>query len=262
MPTANFGLPLYTTSDTSALDTLLNGQSNAIDAALAANSNRLIGLDSARTALAAPKRKEGLQWFSTDTDIEWEFDGTNWVTNENGIYLIRPTSVAGATLAADGTIIPSNSTTVSVNGVFSTRYRKYRVEHYMVCSAGANVNARLRNAGADDSTAQYILVVTEASGSSVTAGTATGQNLFPLNYGNAVNTVHWGLVDFVNPGIAGAMKGFNTTTHSARNNNPGIATRSGRHETADANTYDGFSLFTNSAATFTTASWIKVYGLA
>ena len=37
MPTPYFNLPLYTVSDTAALDTLLNGQSSALDTALLGN---------------------------------------------------------------------------------------------------------------------------------------------------------------------------------------------------------------------------------
>ena len=66
MPTPNFNLPIYGPGDTAALDTLLNGQSSAIDAALLASEWRAGGTTSARTGLAAPRRKEGLQFYETD----------------------------------------------------------------------------------------------------------------------------------------------------------------------------------------------------
>ena len=78
MPTPYFNLPLYTSSDTAALDTLLNGQSSALDTALASAFMRLSGTDAARIALAAPLRKEGLSWYSHDTNQEWIYDGTTW----------------------------------------------------------------------------------------------------------------------------------------------------------------------------------------
>lgn len=78
MPTTNFNLPLYTTSDTAALDTLLNGQSNALDTALLAAIWSFGGTDAQRTALAAPKLREGITWRTTDTDLDWWYDGSGW----------------------------------------------------------------------------------------------------------------------------------------------------------------------------------------
>lgn len=79
MPTAVFNLPIYTGTDTAALDTLLNGQSNALETALLANVWRFTGLDAARTTLTAPRLKEGIEWYSTDTNTEWVYDGTRWL---------------------------------------------------------------------------------------------------------------------------------------------------------------------------------------
>ena len=78
MPTANFNLPIYTAADTAALDTLLNGQSNAIDAALLTTEGRAIGTNAARLALTGSRRKAGLVWYATDTNIEWRWDGSAW----------------------------------------------------------------------------------------------------------------------------------------------------------------------------------------
>jgi hypothetical protein len=78
MPTSNYAIPLYTTSDTAALDTLLNGQSNALDAALLATEGFTIGTDAQRVALGTPRRKEGLKWYATDTNITWHYTGSAW----------------------------------------------------------------------------------------------------------------------------------------------------------------------------------------
>jgi hypothetical protein len=79
MPTPYFGLPLYTATDTAALDTLLNGQSSAIDNALLANVWQFSGTDAARIALTAPRLREGIRWRSTDTGTEWYRSATTWL---------------------------------------------------------------------------------------------------------------------------------------------------------------------------------------
>lgn len=79
MPTTNFALPLYTTSDTAQLDTLLNGQSNALDTALLANIWNFAGTDAARIAMTGAKLREGITYRTTDTDLVWYYTGAAWV---------------------------------------------------------------------------------------------------------------------------------------------------------------------------------------
>lgn len=119
MPTANFNLPIYTTSDTAALDTLLNGQSNAIDAALLANIWSLAGLDAARIALTAPKLREGLRWYSTDTNVSWFYDGTTW-QYDNIVTAGAMTPPAGITLGIQRIHRQGRLVTVHVDGSKAT----------------------------------------------------------------------------------------------------------------------------------------------
>ena len=152
MPTANFNLPLYTTSDTAALDTLLNGQSNALDAALLASEGRIAGTDAARTAMTAPRRKEGLEFRATDTDREWKYDGSNWLSNDMGAYLIIPTSATGAgcSIATDGTVLFSSVTSNTIagaNGIFSTRFRNYMIKFRITGTSISSLNGYFAVAG-------------------------------------------------------------------------------------------------------------------
>lgn len=70
-PTPNFGIPLYDRNDPATLDTLLNGQARALDAALTANIMNFRGTNDERLALAAPRKATGTTWYTTDTGIEW-----------------------------------------------------------------------------------------------------------------------------------------------------------------------------------------------
>lgn len=103
MPTPNFGLPLYTTADTAALDVLLNGQSNAIDTALLASEGYVIGTDAQRLALTAPRRKEGLKWYSTDTNIGWFYNGTAWRAWESD-WITYTATLTNFTVGSSGQI--------------------------------------------------------------------------------------------------------------------------------------------------------------
>jgi hypothetical protein len=54
---------------------------NSVDAAFVSYANgreRRIGTDAQRAALTAPNLKDGLQWYSTDTDRVWLYEGTTW----------------------------------------------------------------------------------------------------------------------------------------------------------------------------------------
>lgn len=148
MPTTNFNLPLYGPTDTAALDTLLNGQSNAMDAALLSTTWRLGGTDAARLALSGARLKEGLEWRTTDTDRDWYYNGSAWQLNDEGLYLITPTSVANGTVSGGATTF-TGVTSVSLNGVFSSRFTDYLIRFRFTGTQNRG-SLRLRNAGTDN----------------------------------------------------------------------------------------------------------------
>lgn len=106
--------------------------------------------------------------------ILWRYNGSNWVTNEGGMYLIRPTSVAGTgvTVGSDGGVDFAAATSVSVNGVFSSRFRNYLIDFELSAPADmAFIGARLRAAGVDSTANEYRYAIIRSSGASV-AGVA------------------------------------------------------------------------------------------
>lgn len=251
-PLANHFASLATSTNT-ALDNLDNGLM------------RYAGLDSARAALTAPKLKEGVQWYSTDTDRTWFYDGSNWLSSDPAQYIVRPTSVVNGTIQADGTITATGGQNViSFNGVFSSRFRKYVVDFNINMPASNFFVVRLRNAGADYSSLQYNTEAIEAAGS----GTAQATLNAALDYFppiNASNRTHWGRIEFTLPGLAvpSMMKTMLATIGSGQGGTPGSTLKTCRVETTEANTYDGFTLYVPGAATtFNSGSWFKIYGIA
>lgn len=74
---------------------------------------------------------------SNSNKILWKYDGANWVTNEGGMYLIRPSSVTGGlSIASDGSIVGTSLTgSHDTLGIFSSRFANYRIETYLTKSA-------------------------------------------------------------------------------------------------------------------------------
>jgi hypothetical protein len=125
---------------------LATSTNTAIDNAVA-GSAAFRGLTSAMGAAG----QEGRTYYATDTNRTWFDDGTNWISNDGSMYLIRPTSVVGGTVDASGKIIPTNglavSSPVTVNGLMSDRFNSYRIDYSFLFSAGSGANIRLASGG-------------------------------------------------------------------------------------------------------------------
>jgi hypothetical protein len=258
--TTNWNLPLYGPGDTAALDTLLNGQSNALDTALNGAITSFIGTDATRTALASPKLREGARFRTTDTDRDWFYDGSSWLSADPGMYLIRPTSVVNGTVAADGSIAPAAASSISLNGIFSSRFKRYRINYSWTASAANFHFIRYRNAGTDDASAAYASQFSYSTGTTMAAinnGSATSfSNLGP----GTTSTQHWGYVEFINP----AHSGTNMTKFACGQMNAILSQQvvnwSGAIIGKETSTYDGITIFL-SAGTFSTSGGIlQVYG--
>lgn len=124
------------------------------DTAIVANASGLIGTDAQRIALTGAVKREGLEWYSTDTNKRWFYDGTNWLSNSPGSYLVEPTTVANGTINSDGSVSFTAVASVSLNGVFTTRFREYEVSWEGTRSGGIEY-MRLRGGGSDNTAASY-----------------------------------------------------------------------------------------------------------
>lgn len=105
-------------------------------------SGRYTGTNAQRLALtAALGRTEGTEFYTTDTDKNWLFDGTNWISSDPGLFVIVPAAApSGYTVGADGSLVASNLSTGARNfdNIFSGRFRNYRIEATLYGKATGN----------------------------------------------------------------------------------------------------------------------------
>lgn len=131
----------------------------------------------------------------------------NQAAYQPGLVLIAPTSVVGGTINASGTVTFSNSSAISLNGIFSSTYRNY----YMAVNVDSgtsnnNLLFRFRVSNADNTSNVYRRAGTYA-------GFESGVSGFDSN---VVNT-YWYLGTFLN--------GSYPNTSNVEIMNPFIATR-------------------------------------
>lgn len=90
--------------------------------------------------------------------------------------------------------------TVSIDNLFSTNYRDYRIMMDFNCSTAINLTARLRTtAPADDSTAKYQRQYIFASSTGLSAARTTDQTSWNIaTFGNSTNTL---IIDLLSPNV-------------------------------------------------------------
>ena len=258
MPTTPKGI--WTPDDSDDWDLTVDWAANALstDAAIdAVPQNALRGLTSAMP----PAGQEGRTFYATDTNRDWRDDGTNWISNDGGMYLIRPTSVTGGTLLANGHVTPNAATTaLSLNGVFSSRFRAYEIVFQLYTTAAAGRYFRFRNAGADNSTSNYF-----QRGIWQNVGTISTNDGNSLSYISVLapdSTRGYGKIRVFNPQVPGAIKFAQGEVDAITPNS--YHRFMGYLSNFDANTYDGFTISIQ-AGTYDvanpTANDLAIYGL-
>lgn len=214
----------------------------SVETAMGTAQGRFIGTDSARTALAAPQRKEGAEFYTTDTKREWVYDGTTWVGVDRGLYVVYPTSVVNGSIQTDGTVIPTGGTTsVSFNGCFTSRFRKYRLEFTHATGGTGGNSVMWRNAGVDKADANfYSYAQTGAStgGGTISGGAASAFQSVALYAAG----FHTGYIEFTNPQHTNTPKYINSWTWHAPQTGHSIVSG---WSSNDNGTYDGFTFQQN-----------------
>ena len=186
----------------------------------------------------------------TDTNT-WSFYQIS-ASNSAGLDLITPTSVAGSGVTLSGGAVSfSGSTSVSVNGCFTSTYANYRIIISGVCNAFSALDARLRLAGTD-STTSYTSQTLRASATTVSAATGitNGANVAAINTLQSIV-----VIDLAGPALAQATAIYATSGVNSR-----IDQCAGAHSPATA--HDGITFVPDLAiGTRTLTGTLRVYGL-
>lgn len=164
---------LITPDETVDIDKL-NDNSDILDSEALSVRNRLAPLEDQNRQYRGPAAnltgltgmRLGDQYQETDVGKRlWVYDGTNWITNEGGLFLIRPTSVAGtgATLNDGGyTALAASQGNIDLLGIFSSRFDRYLVDIEIDNAATDNgALFRLMSSGVEIATASYSGTYTE-----------------------------------------------------------------------------------------------------
>lgn len=176
--------------------------------------------------------------------------------NRQGLTGLIPSGVsgAGATLAATGTINVAGTSSVTVNGCFTSEFTNYLVVVDVSQNVAGNLTLQMVAAGVPNTT-NYDVQQLYASGTATAQGAyASGASSFQLQSGGG--TKHKLSIEASNPGITD----FTVLDSSFVTYAPSVPTVyngsvSGGHRQAIA--YDGFVLATT---TGTISGTIRVYG--
>ena len=202
----------------------------------------------------------GSAWVSVAAEVESlaGYATQSYADNTPGARLVVPTSVnvgsGTGSVSTQGTVTFSGASSVSLNGVFTSAYRNYRV---LIESNGASASGaytiRFRTSGSDVSSANY--QVQELYGSSSTAAAGRGANGTNWNNGNVYTEKTCMVLDLFSPQVATSTSVFSTCLSNATSTTPEITFKSvGFNAT---NQFDGIS-WISSGATLT--GTISVYG--
>jgi hypothetical protein len=124
--------------------------------------------------------------------------------------LIRPATFAGCTIAADGSIIPTATPAeITLDGVFTTKFRSYRLVFQVRNSVSAGMLISLRRAGANVGATGYGYSRISVS----TTGTVTGSGNTTAAAWDLVTsggTYVAGELTILNPAFAGVKTAVGT----------------------------------------------------
>jgi hypothetical protein len=214
------------------------------------------------SAIASPT--EGMVSYLNDSNMIESYSGTAWQRQSGGLVPVRPTSVNAASgsgsFTQTGVVTFTNvGTRLSLNGVFTSEFRNYR----MVMTHGAGntdnvtVALRFRNAGTDSASGYYF------GGTRVNAigGASTvwfGNNVSSIDFGqdrNASINQGWSVFDIANPQVTGqTATTFQSITFGGSN---GFYMINGSGNETATVSFDGLSIIWGSG---THSGTIQVFG--
>ena len=189
-------------------------------------------------------------------------DTAGWYINDRqtGLIPVKPSTVTIATGTGSansiGTVSFSGATVVSLDGVFTSKYKHYRIIYSQdsATSTGVPMYLRFRNGGADNTASNYYWGGYFARISGVTgAHCGSGSSVLQLGY-IAISAFSEAVIDVLNPYIS-KITTFNFQAFGQDGTNALTTFANGTYNTSTQ--FDGFSLFPASG-NFT--GQVTVYG--
>ena len=176
--------------------------------------------------------------------------------NKQGHTAIIPTSVAGTgvTVGASGKVSFTASTSISLNGIFTSTYDHYKVEIYTTASSTAVLRVVLRSAGTDATAANYDYTLLYANSATPGSATVAANANWALN-ASISSTVMKHNLELTNPFLASMTTAIGRSVAYASAVAPLIGNFGGGHRLSTS--YDGLT-FTTSTGSLT--GTIRVYG--
>jgi len=176
--------------------------------------------------------------------------------NKQGHTAIIPTSVAGTgvTVGASGKVSFTASTSISLNGIFTSTYDHYKVEIYTTASSTAVLRVVLRSAGTDATAANYDYTLLYANSASPGSATVAANAHWTLN-ASISSTMMKHNLELTNPFLASMTTAIGRSVAYASAVAPLIGHFGGGHRLSTS--YDGLT-FTTSTGSLT--GTIRVYG--
>jgi hypothetical protein len=208
----------------------------------------------------------GSAWVSVATEVESlaNFATQSYADNTPGSRLIVPSSVSvgsgSGSVSTQGAVTFSGASSVSVNNCFSSIYDNYRiVMNHDSSAAAVGFNMRMRAAGTDNTSVNYVF----ASGSATQAGTFVGGSvgtsaldtswtLTPISGTYSSSTIF----DILLPFSSAYQTNFSSTSFyfdSLSNYRAGF----GAGATSVTTSYDGITFY---PASGTITGTVRVYG--
>ena len=196
--------------------------------------------DAARTA-AIPTPIEGMVTYLESTDQVYVWTGATWT-------LLG----AAAGLTYINTFSGTSTSSFSVNSVFSSTYKNYKVIISSETSTTSQLRMRMRVAGVDNSASLYFTYWTGINSSGATTISEGSTSSSPLSRSvGGTNLFH--SIEFFDPFVATPTR---VMGHSYNNANADQIVGGFSH--AVSTSYDGFTLFPSSGVLNTVT--VRVYG--
>lgn len=176
--------------------------------------------------------------------------------NKQGHTAVIPTSVAGTgvTVGASGKVSFTASTSISLNGIFTSTYDHYKVEIYTTAASTAVLRVVLRSAGTDATAANYDYTLLYANSATPGSATVAANANWTLN-ASISSTVMKHNLELTNPFLASMTTAIGRSVAYASAVAPLIGNFGGGHRLSTS--YDGLT-FTTSTGSLT--GTIRVYG--